>query len=106
LSSSLAHVVIPSDAAGTKVTAGSTVPLILVPPIAIVPQLVGKSVADARAALESDYLTGDFGTSQDWYSVQSQSSAAGSPFMIGSGALAITAVPNLGAFHALSGRTW
>jgi len=106
LLSSMANVVIPSDVAGTKVTAGSTVGLVLVPPIAIVPQLVGKSVADARATLKSDFLTGNFGTSQDWYSVQSQSTAAGSPFMIGSGALSITAVPDFGAFPALDGATW
>ncbi len=106
LSSSMANVVVPSDIAGTKVIAGSTVGLILVPPIAIVPQLVGKSVADARTTLKSVFLTGNFGISQDWYSVQSQSSSAGSPFMIGSGALAITAVADLGAFPALDGATW
>jgi len=106
LSSSKANVVIPSDVAGTKVRAGTTVGLVLVPPIAIVPQLVGKSVADARTTLTSAFLTGNFGTSQDWYSVQSQSSPAGSLFMIGSGTLAITALPDFGAFPALDGPTW
>src|SRR5690606_9794442 len=45
LSSDLAMVVIPSDVAGTRVKAGSTVALVLVPPITVVPNIVGAAVS-------------------------------------------------------------
>ena len=106
LSSDMADVVIPSNVAGTKVTAGSTVDLVLVPPITVVPQLAGMSVADARATLTRAYLTADFGLSEDWYSVQSQDSPGGALFLIGSGRIGITADPDLAAFPALDGATW
>lgn len=44
--------------------------------------------------------------SEDWYSVTSQSVAAGMPFMIGSGTIRLETSPNLGAFPAVDGGTW
>lgn len=106
LTSDMASVVIPSDVAGTKVKAGSIIDLVLVPPITVVPNIVGMSVADARSALSSAHLAGNFGLSDDWFTVQLQAPAAATPFMVGSDLIAVTAGPDLAAFPALDGGTW
>ncbi|MBH0054411.1 PASTA domain-containing protein [Salinibacterium sp. SWN139] len=106
LSSEMANVVIPSNAAGTRVKAGSTVALILVPPVTIVPNAVGGSVADARTKFADAYVIGDFGESEDWFTIKTQTPKPGSLFMIGSRAVETTAAPDKAAFKALSQSTW
>ena len=106
LSTDLASVIIPSNIAGTTAQAGSSVSLIIVPPVTVMPSLVGLTIADAEVALGQAYLNADFGTSEDWYTVESQEIPRGELVMIGSGLVGVTSGPNLGAFRELSGATW